>query len=334
MSEKITCVKSDRRNVLLYSVIAQNTQEAFALLDEELGVAAGRIVLEKTVTNMTARQGHPSIVDVEVTLGRIDDYHSDRSRICNSQLSLLKESPKQYYDEYVLGKRREQTAAMLRGSMVHTLVFEPEKYALEYHIVNASRRDTRAFHEAGDTFVDHTCVLLSQHNEAERIANAVLSHPEFSKCMSFIDADAKIEQRIDFDWHGIASRCKLDLLLPNRKLCIDLKTTADALPEGFAKSVATFGYHRQQAFYSEAIKQHYGEEFRFLFAVVETSEPYNTAVYELDAASVDAGRQEINLLLDELERRTRDNDWTPEYSKGIVTLTLPRWYKSNIYEVE
>jgi exodeoxyribonuclease VIII len=98
--------------------------------------------------------------------------------------------------------------------------------------------------------------------------------------------------------------------------------------------LAKFGYHRQQAFYSEAIKQTYGEEFRFLFAVVETKEPYNTAVYELDSASVDAGRQEINLLLDELERRTRDNDWTPEYSKGIVPLTLPRWYRSNIYEVE
>jgi hypothetical protein len=175
-------------------------------------------------------------------------------------------------------------------------------------------------------------VLLSQHNKVELIANAILSHAEFATCMSMIDEWAVIEKRIDFDWQGTPCRCKPDLLLPKHKLCVDLKTTADATPEGFAKSVASYGYHRQQAFYSEAIKQTYGEEFRFLFAVVETSEPYNAAVYELDAASVDAGRQEINLLLDELERRTRDNDWTPEYSKGIVPLTLPRWYRSNIYE--
>ena len=260
------------------------------------------------------------------------DYHSDRSRKCNSQLSLLKESPKQYYAEYVLGKRKEATPAMLRGSMVHMLVLEPEKYADEYYVVDTSRRDTKVFTQAAADHSDHTCVLMSQHNEAERIANAILSHAEFAACMSMVDEWAVIEKRIDFDWQGIPSRCKPDLILPKHNLCVDLKTTADASPEGFAKSVASFGYHRQQAFYQEAIKQHYGEEFRFIFAVVETSEPYNAAVYELDAASVDTGQQEINLLLDELERRTRDNDWTPEYSKGIVPLTLPRWYKSNIYE--
>lgn len=268
----------------------------------------------------------------------MSDYHSDRSRVCNSQLSLLKESPKQYYAEYVLGKRREQTAAMLRGSMVHTLVLEPEKYAEQYALAPQCDRRTKEGKLTWQKFIEFaerdklTLVTDEQHNEAEQIANAVLSHPEFSKCMSMIDEWSAIEKRIDFYWDDIASRCKPDLILPKHKLCVDLKTTADASPEGFAKSVASFGYHRQQAFYSEAIKQHYGEEFRFIFAVVETSEPYNTAVYELDAASVDAGRQEINLLLDELERRTRDNDWTPEYSKGVRPLALPRWHRSNIYE--
>jgi exodeoxyribonuclease VIII len=179
---------------------------------------------------------------------------------------------------------------------------------------------------------DKDVITQEQNEQAAEIAAELLTHGEVIKCMKLIDADAKIEERLDFDWQGIPGRCKPDLLLPKHKLCVDIKTTADATPEGFAKSVASYGYHRQQAFYSEAIKQTYGEEFRFLFAVVETSEPYNTAVYELDAASVDAGRQEINLLLDELERRTRDNEWTPEYSKGIVPLTLPKWYRSNIYE--
>ena len=265
---------------------------------------------------------------------RMSDYHSDRSRISNSELSRLKESPKLYHQEYVLGKAGKTTDAMLLGSMVHTMVLEPEKYLTEFNPVDSSKRDTKKFEQAVTDNPDRTCVLLSQHNKVELIVNAILSHAEFATCMSMIDEWSVIEKRIDFDWQGTLCRCKPDLLLPHNKLCVDLKTTADATPEGFAKSVASYGYHRQQAFYSEAIKQTYGEEFRFLFAVVETSEPFNAAVYELDAASVDAGRQEINLLLDELERRTRDNDWTPEYSKGIVPLTLPRWYRSTIYEVE
>jgi hypothetical protein len=267
-----------------------------------------------------------------------ENYHSDRSRISNSQLSRLKESPKLYYQEYVLGKRGKATLAMLRGSMVHTLVLEPHLYPEIYAIAPKCDRRTKVGKEVYAEFEKTAhcfeVVAEEQHNEAELIANAILSHAEFAKCMSMIDEWAVVEKRIDFDWQGTPCRCKPDLLLPKHKLCVDLKTTADATPEGFAKSVASYGYHRQQAFYQHAIEQHYGEEFRFLFAVVETSEPYNAAVYELDAASVDAGRQEINLLLDELDRRTRDNDWTPEYSKGIVPLTLPRWYRSNIYEVE
>ena len=265
-----------------------------------------------------------------------DDYHSDRSRKSNSELSRLKESPKLYHQEYLLGKAGKTTSSMLLGSMVHTMVLEPEKYVSEFIVEPKCDKRTKDGKTFWGEFLlqagDRTIVSEEDNNKVELIANAILSHAEFATCMSMIDEWAVIEKRIDFDWQGTPCRCKPDLLLPKHKLCVDLKTTADATPEGFAKSVASYGYHRQQAFYSEAIKQAYGEEFRFLFAVVETSEPYNAAVYELDAASVDAGRQEINLLLDELERRTRDNDWTPEYSKGIVPLTLPRWYRSNIYE--
>lgn len=267
----------------------------------------------------------------------MSDYHSDRSRISNSQLSKLKESPKEYYAEYILGKRQEATAAMLRGSMVHTLVFEPQEYANEYALSPKCDRRTKDGKELWARYIElsagKTLIDDNQHDEAERIANAILLHKDFAACMALIDDDAKIEQRIDFDWYGTPSRCKPDLLLPKHKLCVDLKTTADASPDGFAKSVGNFGYHRQQAFYQHAIEQTYGEPFRFLFAVVETKEPYNTAVYELDQTSVDRGANEIDELINELNIRTANNDWLPEYSKGIVPLTLPRWYRSGIYEV-
>ena len=62
----------------------------------------------------------------------------------------------------------------------------------------------------------------------------------------------------------------------------DLKTTEDASEAGFIKSVRSFKYNLQAAFYTMAYSCFHGRKpAGFRVIVVEKEPPYATAVYEL-----------------------------------------------------
>jgi hypothetical protein len=101
---------------------------------------------------------------------------------------------------------------------------------------------------------------------------------------------------------------------------VDLKTTTDASPAAFARSVATFRYHVQASHYLSGL---HGAE-RFVFIAVEKTAPYAVAVYELDAAAMAAGdelrQRDMRMIAD--CRAT--GEW-PGYSDDCQTLSLPKW---------
>ena len=62
-------------------------------------------------------------------------------------------------------------------------------------------------------------------------------------------------------------------------MVVDLKSTIDASARGFAKSVRTYGYAFQCAWYLEEGLQPNGEKpTEFIFLAVEKKAPYLTAV--------------------------------------------------------
>jgi hypothetical protein len=115
---------------------------------------------------------------------------------------------------------------------------------------------------------------------------------------------------------------------------VDVKTTRDASPEGFAKSVATFGYHRQAAMYLHGAQEVFGIDARFIFACVTTLPPHEVACYELDTYALRKGAEELHTLVSDYERRKAANNWKPSWSSGVVPLSLPRWYRGQVLTME
>jgi hypothetical protein len=109
-----------------------------------------------------------------------------------------------------------------------------------------------------------------------------------------------------------------------------VKTTEDASPAGFARSVATFRYHVQAAHYLAGTQ---GK--RFVFIAIEKKAPFAVAVYELDPVSLEVG--EIARMADLLTYQMCDSSgqW-PGYGNEIAPLTLPSWAfpKSESEEIE
>lgn len=141
----------------------------------------------------------------------------------------------------------------------------------------------------------------------------------------------------------------------------DLKTTEDASPEGFAKSIANWRYDVQHAYYMDgtrlALEQGKcnppqegkaelsvywtdpvtgvlcrcrpdfwrGYPKHFAFIAVEKKPPYAVGVYVLDSEGVEIGRAQYQHDLRVYAECVRTGVW-PGYGDKIQTISLPAWH--------
>lgn len=141
----------------------------------------------------------------------------------------------------------------------------------------------------------------------------------------------------------------------------DLKTTEDASPEGFAKSIANWRYDVQHAYYMDgtrlALEQGKcnppqegkaelsvywtdpvtgvlcrcrpdfwrGYPKHFAFIAVEKKPPYAVGVYVLDSEGVEIGRAQYQHDLRVYAECVRTGEW-PGYGDKIQTISLPAWH--------
>lgn len=263
-----------------------------------------------------------------------EQYHSDVSRLSNSMLSMLKRSPKLFFRYYIEKSLAlpEPSDSMAMGSMVHTIVLEPETLDDRYRVKPDCDRRTKegkAMYELFLANLPDRCEVISPDDfaKATDCATALLAHAELREVLDATRPTALIEERIDFAVDGIDMRSRLDFVSLAANVIIDIKTTKDASPEEFSKSIANYGYHRQAALYREAVLQKFGAPCRFLLAVVCTEQPFEVALYEPSNEMIAAGMREVWSLLDEFKSRAESGDWTSEWSKGIVPIELPKWYR-------
>ena len=267
-------------------------------------------------------------------------YHAIKA-LSNSSLSVLKRSPTEFHKRFVTGEMKgRESDAMLLGSAVHMLALEPERFDAEYVVldgpINESKkppgpygRDTKAFQKWLDAEMMQQCrkvLVREEFAESLAIAKAFQSHPEImaimaSRAEKLFESEYSMEYEIGDD--KVEMKCKIDFVCPSERLIIDLKTTSDPSPYAWSWSAEDFGYHRQAAIYSDAMEAKYGEPFRFLFGVVRSKEPYEAAVYELDAESIQRGRVEYEALIEEYIDRKATDDWLSEWQRGVFSINVP-----------
>jgi exodeoxyribonuclease VIII len=138
---------------------------------------------------------------------------------------------------------------------------------------------------------------------------------------------------------GELCRCRPDFWRED-DIVVDMKTTEDASPEGFGKSIANWSYDTQDAFYRDGCAA-VGKPLRaFVFLAVEKSarvvegQPLGVAVYQLDEAGRDLGRAKYRADLATYAQCKATNKW-PCYSDKLETISLPQWHMNrNAHLVE
>ena len=257
----------------------------------------------------------------------IEDYHSGPG-VSKSQLDQFAKSPAHYLAS--LTTPRKETDAMKIGSLFHTMVLEPEKSNFVVGPdVNKNTKEWRAFkadaEASGQTIIDQATLDMLNGMvasvRAHPAANALLSGPGIAEGSCF--------------WHdersGELCRCRPDKYRQDLGIIVDLKSTEDASPKEFARSIANYRYHMQSAYYQDGVEMATGDFIKgFVFVACEKKPPYCTAVYQLDMQGVEAGRITYQRLLLDLADCKASGKF-PGYSERIETISLPAWTAKEIF---
>jgi exodeoxyribonuclease VIII len=158
---------------------------------------------------------------------------------------------------------------------------------------------------------------------------AVMAHPAARAALT---AKGKAEQSVYWTdpTTGVLCRIRPDYWRDD-DIIVDLKSTHDASPDGFAKSVLNFGYHCQNAMYVDGATAAGRPPKHFVFVAVENDacvidgQAKGVGVYILDDEAVALGRVEYRADL-VMYAECLNNDQWPCYGDSVQKLSLPAWH--------
>ena len=268
-------------------------------------------------------------------------YHSG-SGISNSSLKHMGKSPAHY--KAALEEEHVDSAALAFGSLFHMLVLEPERFDAEvWTAPNCARRSKdekqtwadfwecsegkiRVDAQGSIVYKDKNGVIkkdsLLNVETARKMADSVMAHPIAAKIFGKGLKEKSIYS-LDPDT-GILKRCRIDCIPDYSNVIFDLKSTLDASPAGFAKSIANFEYHVQGAYYLDIANEQKLEREVFGFVAVEKSPPYAVGVYQLSQDFLEIGRATYRERLDLLCECEAKDEW-PAYGTEIIEALPPIW---------
>lgn len=254
-------------------------------------------------------------------------YHADPvpgGSLSSSGARAILRSPARFRYEREQGTTA--TDAMEFGTVVHQIVLGK---GAGYSVVKANDWRTKAAKEAAaEIRADgRTPILQDDYLAALDMAAALSTHPLAEALLS----NGAAEQTLIWaDESGISCRALLDYR--RDRLVVDYKTTVDASPKGFAKSVNLYGYHQQAAWYLAGVEVlGLAATPAFVFVAQEKTPPYLVGVYQLDEDALSLGRA-LNRQAIERYRDCVESGIWPGYSTDVEVISLPRWAQRQVEE--
>lgn len=255
--------------------------------------------------------------------------------ISQSKLKDLKQSPKHFWANHInpnLAPRIE-TEAMKFGKAVHSCLFENQYFQDTYKTAPNIDKRTKSGKVLHEEFLVNNAnkIIISYDDMAavkliydsilnKKTSKIILSNGLAEHELYWVDKDTNIECKAKLDY--LIEPCAQ---FPNG-LIIDLKTTTNAEPNEFAKSIYNFGYYNQQAFYCDAVKAIYKTDDYppFIFIPVEKTAPFECSFLAGDETMLNIGLQE-NLKLLNLYKKCLESDNWFGYEDKVQTIGLPNW---------
>lgn len=249
-----------------------------------------------------------------------------------SGLKYMNESPKSY--RWHKEHPTTETPAMAFGTAFHAAILEPDEFAKTYVMppegFDGRTKEGRAFKaevEASGQIVLTRDVM----DQLSEMAANFRSHPEIAP---FLDAPGQPE--ITFLWEdaetGLPCKGRLDRLLDDGRI-FGVKTTSKFNVRQFQSHAWDLSYHAQWAFYYDGAIANGIVPPRVSEGVINTSGPFDCALYNVDRDILERGRTLyrgwLRTLADCLDR----DYWPGQYPEAL-TFRAPAYAGTGEYELE
>lgn len=236
-------------------------------------------------------------------------------------LELLLRSPAHY--RYSLGNPRPSTAAQELGRLAHAVILEPHTVDRSFACEKIDRRTAAGKARALEIEERGLTVVSEEQMEmAYGMRDAVMDNPVARILLS----SGKAEMSLFWtdEETGLPCKARPDWWNEDHQVLVDLKTANDASEDAFSRAAGSYSYHMQDAHYTAGASSCGLSPVAFLFLVVESSPPHQTAIYVLDETAKHAGAVKIARALTLLAECKRTDSY-PGYPQGIQTLELKPW---------
>ncbi|MEG8178178.1 recE [Nocardia terpenica] len=252
------------------------------------------------------------------------EYHGDLDALsCSGAKALGRTVPAQWIYDWTHPVVSEVNEIMEFGSAVHSLtlgvgarVVEVRADSWAYKAAQQARREHRA---AGEI-----ALLTAKYRRAVAMADAVRLHPVIGPRLDA--AQREISGWFRDPETGVTRRMRIDALYTAASgpaLAMDLKTAETACPREFARTIRKFGYHQQDAWYTEGLAE-LGVNAGFLFITVGRRPPHLVSLNQVPAAFAAHGHERNRAAIDLYTRCRACGHW-PGYGDTVHEIDQPAW---------
>ena len=277
----------------------------------------------------------------------MQEFNYDQSaHIYRSMPGLNKSSIEKLLDcplAYKLGQEQtdEPTPAMQFGTLVHSMILEPDTVPKLYHVMQAIATTKAGKAEKAQAIATgKTIVSAADFARAKTMQTMVYTHPAASWLLGLPG-----HSEVSMFWEmptedGRTRQCKAraDRIaqVGGGEVIIDLKTHSGAVsPSEIERTVARFGYHRQAAWYSDGYERIAGKPLLgFYFIFGSTTAPYLVTAGKMNDEACAIGWGDCLKAERILHECEASGNW-PGYADQLVEFDLPAWaYKKAAEEMD
>ena len=251
------------------------------------------------------------------------EYHGRKTHLSSTNIRTFKKNKKQF--KYSLTHDLvKQTKAMADGTAVHAFFLERDKFDTNFVIKPA---DMRLNTKAGKEW--------ALEHQSKIIIDSELGNNLYEMEKSFMDSPAKMiynenmggQTELSYFWNDLGlvkGKCRPDWIDKFGEIVVDVKTTTDASPRGFQKSIANWGYHLQLGWYMRGLQKLGFDTYDFIFIAIEKTPPFSVGVYRADREMISHAMQELDKLVPEIDYALQTKEF-PDYTPEITSIGLPPW---------
>ncbi len=248
------------------------------------------------------------------------EYHGGEGVSKSTLWKLETKSP--FHSRFVKQEHKPQFSF---GHAAHIAILEPERLETSVLKGPADRR--------GNKWTDALAY-------AESVGAILLIEKDFDNCMLIRDLADTVPELMALrqgeymtetsayvidEETGVLKKTRPDHYSITHRGILDIKNMADVSPKAWERDTGKFGYHVQDAFYSDTWTEATGLQVDwFFFICFEKCEPPTVQLYELTPSAKEEGRARYRRALNRYAECMASGEW-PSYSDGGIKKSGLRW---------